>query len=689
MSKPITLARYLSGNLALIVIPLFLASTISFFALTNAVKESFVDINRLSATLVSECIEEFFMRPQEVLFHIATILENRERYTKFALDAYLKDTFKEFEFLDRIQIIGPNSRIIGVTPFDPSLIGISRAGETVYESAKKNDRIFWSDSYISTGENRSALTFGRKIGVYTVLCDINLAWLGTLADSIDTHETEKMEVRVTDRNGVFLSSPAASEVARRESQTDFKRLREGSNFNETARIREGDKFWYVSSVQIPGPDWYVFVQFPESIFADALLKHELELLAIGSLSVIIVIIIWRSRFRNIEKILGAISAQADRISIGTYEPLEGFGGNFSEFQRVGKSLDRMVSAIEEREKDLRRREQCFRKILERINLPAISIDSSGTITFANAALEKIVYGTEKSLIGQHVTRLHTMTNDNCPFTRFLKNAPLKSLERCMLRDSSNGERIIDWSIVPSSDTTGSTTGFTAIGHDLTESLRQRELIEQSLREKEIILRELFHRTRNNMQVIMGILTATAEEEKNEQLDEIVRKTNDRILSMSIVHKKLFDSLDLSRIDLRDYCMDLIDFLGKGETGKGIWITISAPSEQVTALIDSAIPFGLVVHELIANALKHAYPRNASGEIRLTLGLSESRDIYIEVADNGVGLPAGFDVRESGRLGFKLIHNLVESQLQGTLEFNNKKGLSCVVRFTDAKTLKRI
>jgi len=202
------------------------------------------------------------------------------------------------------------------------------------------------------------------------------------------------------------------------------------------------------------------------------------------------------------------------------------------------------------------------------------------------------------------------------------------------------------------------------------------------------LRELFHRTRNNMQVIIGILSSEAEASGNPAVSAVVQKSNERIMSMSIVHKKLFESNDLSRIDLRDYCRDLIDFMGRGEPGTGRWIRFTGPDTPVPALIDSAVCFGLVLHELIANALEHAYPAG-TGEIRVTLALTENSEIELEVADDGVGLAPGCDVRGMKGLGFTLVHGLVEYQLRGKIWLSSDQGLAWHILFSDDTTLRRV
>ncbi len=230
-----------------------------------------------------------------------------------------------------------------------------------------------------------------------------------------------------------------------------------------------------------------------------------------------------------------------------------------------------------------------------------------------------------------------------------------------------------------------------IGHclDITERKRIEESLKQALEEKETLLRELFHRTRNNMQVIMAILSFEEEAAHDEKVSKIVRETNDRIMSMSLVHKKLFESQDLSRIDLKDYADDLIGFLMEDSSFPIGRISVKTMVESMPLLIDSAIPCGLVLQELVSNAFRHAFPGDSKGEVRITIGRSDEGSVELEVADDGVGLPEHFDYRKQHTLGFQLITGLVEQQLKGSLRFESGHGLSCHVSFTDAQMMKRV
>ena len=230
-----------------------------------------------------------------------------------------------------------------------------------------------------------------------------------------------------------------------------------------------------------------------------------------------------------------------------------------------------------------------------------------------------------------------------------------------------------------------------IGHclDITERKLTEERIQAALLEKEALLRELFHRTRNNMQVIMAILAIEEETADNELVSAVVRKTSSRIMSMSLIHKKLYESQDLSLVDIKAYSEDLMELMTEDDSFPTERISLKTSVEQVSLPIDTAVPCGLVLHELVSNAFRHAFPGSARGEVCINISRTPKGFIEMEVADDGVGLPPDFDYKGQRTLGFQLIHGLVEQQLRGRVRFDSSSGLVCSVSFFDTRAMKRV
>lgn len=225
--------------------------------------------------------------------------------------------------------------------------------------------------------------------------------------------------------------------------------------------------------------------------------------------------------------------------------------------------------------------------------------------------------------------------------------------------------------------------------EVAERRKAEERLQKALDEKGTLLRELFHRTRNNMQVIMAILAFEEAMTDDEAVGEVVRKTSDRIMSMSLIHQKLYESQDLSEINLAEYTRELVAFLADGEDYPKGKVSLDVRAEPISALIDTAVPYGLVLYELVSNSFRYAFPGERGGALKIGLARKPDGTIELEVSDDGVGLPEGFDYGRKDTLGFRIIFSLVEQQLGGKVAFDSSKGLTCRVSFSDARAIKRV
>ena len=224
--------------------------------------------------------------------------------------------------------------------------------------------------------------------------------------------------------------------------------------------------------------------------------------------------------------------------------------------------------------------------------------------------------------------------------------------------------------------------FAVTFEDITERVQADEQLRASLKEKEALLRELYHRTKNNMQVISSILALQAARIQDEQMLSIFRETENRIRSMALVHQKLYQSQNLSRIDLQEYVTDLVALLMQSHEASPDKIALVLDTESVSVLIDTAIPCGLVLNELLSNTFKHAFPGDRSGEIKIRLCRAQDGTVELEVSDDGGGVPEDSDLRKSNTLGMLTVFGIVERQLQGQVTVETEGGVAWRIRFKD-------
>jgi PAS domain S-box-containing protein len=220
--------------------------------------------------------------------------------------------------------------------------------------------------------------------------------------------------------------------------------------------------------------------------------------------------------------------------------------------------------------------------------------------------------------------------------------------------------------------------FTAL--DITERKRAVENIRSALVEKEVLLKEVHHRVKNNMQIITTLLDLQSESIDDKQAVMAFRESQDRIRAMALVHEQLYQSRDLAHIDFGEYIEKLAVFLFNSYMEDSERITLKVDVGQVPLEIDRAIPCGLIVNELVSNALKHAFPERRQGEISIRLHCGADGRILLTVADNGTGLPPGVDFRDTSTLGLQLV-NMLTKQLRGRIGMSGEQGTSWEITFS--------
>ncbi|KQC11991.1 MAG: hypothetical protein APR54_10185 [Candidatus Cloacimonas sp. SDB] len=203
-------------------------------------------------------------------------------------------------------------------------------------------------------------------------------------------------------------------------------------------------------------------------------------------------------------------------------------------------------------------------------------------------------------------------------------------------------------------------------------------LQKMISEKEILLRELYHRTKNNIQVISSMLRLKARLTENDNVKEIFTEIENKILGIALIHQKLLETEDLSFLYLKDYLESLILLLRQNLLKPSDNVDISVKGDEIKILLDTAMPIGIIVNELISNSLKYAFPKNTRGRIEISLRSTEDNKIQLRICDNGVGLPEGFDIIRDGKLGLQTVYDLVNYQLAGKIRFENRNGLCFII-----------
>ncbi|MEX2379892.1 MAG: PAS domain S-box protein, partial [Vicingaceae bacterium] len=230
---------------------------------------------------------------------------------------------------------------------------------------------------------------------------------------------------------------------------------------------------------------------------------------------------------------------------------------------------------------------------------------------------------------------------------------------------------------------GEVVEVSGIGHDITDKKQSEKELKSSLKEKEVLLKEVHHRVKNNMQVISSILSLQSAYVEDEGVLGILRESQNRIKSMAFIHEKLYRTKDFSLIKFSDYVYNLSQNLVDTYELLKVNVELKYDLEEVFLNIDSAIPCGLIINELISNSLKYAFVDKSNGVIYIDLH-QNSDEITLQIKDNGNGFPEDIDYKNTDSLGLQLVNTLVE-QLEGSITLDNSKGAAFTIKFKKKDT----
>ena len=229
------------------------------------------------------------------------------------------------------------------------------------------------------------------------------------------------------------------------------------------------------------------------------------------------------------------------------------------------------------------------------------------------------------------------------------------------------------------DAEGVPVRIVGIVRDVTKEKEAEILLKASIREKETLLQEIHHRVKNNLSVVSSLLYLQAESTNNSEIKSVLKDSQNRITTISMIHQSLYNSDNLAEIDMQTYLSQLgaVILHGFNPDGK---IRLSVTAKNISIKASQATPVGLIVNELITNSLKYAFPDNSPGLINVRFHAKGGAQNELIVMDNGIGIPEEMDIAGLESLGLKLVTNITERQLDGRIELDRTNGTRFTIRF---------
>ncbi len=216
--------------------------------------------------------------------------------------------------------------------------------------------------------------------------------------------------------------------------------------------------------------------------------------------------------------------------------------------------------------------------------------------------------------------------------------------------------------------------------DISKHKRSEEQMRSSLVEKEVLIREIHHRVKNNLQIISSLLHIQARKISNAELASMFTDCQNRVKSIALIHEKLYQTNSFTRVDFGSYSRNLVYYLFRMFNIKSDKVSLRMNVENVFLPMDTAIPCGLIINELVTNSLKHAFNEDKKYEISVEVVYQSNNKFTLTVKDNGSGIPESVDFYKASTVGFNLVNNLTK-QLGGILEINSKEGTEFKITFS--------
>ncbi|EMG37227.1 PAS domain S-box [Desulfocurvibacter africanus PCS] len=330
--------------------------------------------------------------------------------------------------------------------------------------------------------------------------------------------------------------------------------------------------------------------------------------------------------------------------------------------------------LKERMEDLER----FRALLDQVSDAILLVNlETLRIADANGAAGDLLGRARDSLLGLRLDKLMppeaTQAMDD-----FLRSGQVESFVESTLPAAGGRMHDAPVEIVLRVVPFGSVPYMVAVARDVSERKLNEERLRDSLREKEVLLKEIHHRVKNNLQTISSLLSLQAQVLDDPAVAELFRESQNRIQSMALVHERLYQADDLSSVDFDSYLSSVISFLMQSYRRSSSSVRLIKDLEDLALPVTVAIPCGLMVNELLSNSLKYAFPDGRAGTIEVSF--RRDGDMYVlRVADDGVGLPPDIDPLDTSSLGLKLVLTLVR-QLKGDLDIRPAPGASFHIAF---------
>lgn len=347
-------------------------------------------------------------------------------------------------------------------------------------------------------------------------------------------------------------------------------------------------------------------------------------------------------------------------------------------EETNRRLQEEISERKNTERMLRETQKYTRLLIDSSLDMICASDREGRLTEFNAAAQRIFGYAPEEVLGKHVSLLYADPEERNQITEghLYQHGTFSGEVNNRKKNGEVFQAYLSASVLKNDK--GEVIGAMGVSRDITELKQQENKVRQSLREKEVLLKEVHHRVKNNLQVITSILNLQSSYVKDKNTLMMLKESQDRIKSMAFIHESLYQTKDFSHVNFTEYVVNLSKNLMRSYDLSQRKVQFESQVENVHLNLDQSIPCGLIINELVSNALKYAFRKKKKGIITLKIREKEG-NVSIILADDGDGMPKDFNYKKTDSLGLQLVVTLAE-QLNGTIKLERKNGTKFTITF---------
>ena len=635
-----------------------------FLSINHFSDDLIISNDTKSLTFASNLADEYERYFKLSVNQLQTIDQNISRQTvpKVKVNEYLRTISDSNVFFEDIFILDKNGILINHSHENAFFEQFDFSSQTYFIKTKESRKYFFSDSFPSIKSKKISFTIAVPGDINTICATVNIE---ALTSSIEKELSNTgIWASVTDRNGNIIYHPNKEYTEQGRNIKNEKHI-----FNAlSGKIGSYDYFsdnktYRVSAYPVPISEWTVSIYCGYEAIIAPLRSMKLILISAFLLSSLLFIFTAYHFRKKFILPLKKIALQMSSISDGNYG-IKFLDSDYSEISSFYNTFSQMVLSVSSRENAILKSEHLLDRIFKTLRDAITVCDKSGNITFMNPTAKKHLGLSKGDNIFKsinHGISFYDYKDEQIDinflpfFEAFKTKTDQTGIYKMFFQDSSF--KWVSEYVYVFEDEEHNFDGMLSCATDITELKVSAEKISETLREKDILLKEIHHRVKNNLQIISSLLSLQANTIKNDQVTSILSESRNRVKTMALIHEKLYQSSDLTRIEIRSYLKNLVQQIFAGSSADIKQISYEVRSDNVFMSIDDAVPCGLIINELVSNSIKHAFTDGRKGRIIVEFLLLPNGKRSLAVADDGEGIPQNFDVEKTDSLGMKLISSL--------------------------------